>query len=100
MEFVYEPALQEYMRLKKKTIIVVEVAECNCTDLEVQELHIRLINERQADFFKNKKRFRSRVTDMGEVLLPPYRLEYDDTVIFGLKSFLGIKSVTQKGIRF
>ena len=39
-----------------------------------------------------------RKTDMGEVLLPPYRLHYADVIRFSLRSFLGIKSVRQEGI--
>ncbi len=100
MNFVYEPALQEYMRSKNKKIIVVEVAECNCTDLEVQELHVHFVDDKQAEYFKTKKKFRVRETEMGEVLLPPYRLEYNETVTFGLKKFLCFKYIRYEGIRF
>ncbi len=100
MEFVYEQALQEYMVQKGKKNIVVEVAESSHSDFDIQELHVHFINEKQTEFFKTKKRFRSKATSMGEVLLPPYRLEYDETVVFGLKSFLGIKMITHRGIRF
>jgi len=88
------------MRRKNKKTIIVEVAECNCTDLEVQELHVHFVDDKQAEYFKSKKRFRERETEMGEVLLPPYRLEYDEIVVFGLKSFLGFKYITHKGIKF
>lgn len=88
------------MRRKNKKTIIVEVAECNCTDLEVQELHVHFVDDKQAEYFKSKKRFRERETEMGAVLLPPYRLEYDEIVVFGLKSFLGFKYITQKGIKF
>jgi len=100
MNFIYEENLREYMRRKNKKTIIVEVAECNCTDLEVQELHVHFVDDKQAEYFKSKKRFRERETEMGEVLLPPYRLEYDEIVVFGLKSFLGFKYITHKGIKF
>lgn len=99
MEFVYEKDLQEYMKKKGKKTIVVEVVTANCSDFEITELNVHLINEKQAEYFKTKKKFRSKETEMGEVLLPPYRLEYDDTVTFGLKSFLGIKQLTWQGIK-
>lgn len=99
MNFVYEPALREYMQKKGKRIIIVEVATSNCSDFEVTELNVHFVNEKQADYFKDKKKFRSVENGVGEVLLPPYRLEYDETVTFGLKSFLGIKQVSYQGIR-
>lgn len=99
MEFVYEPALKEYMRKKKKTAVVVEVVTSNCSDFEITELHVHLANEKQADFFRRKKGFYSRKTAEGEVLLPPWRLEYEETVTFGLKTFLGFSMLTYRGIR-
>ncbi|MDO4299611.1 MAG: hypothetical protein Q4C59_14240 [Lachnospiraceae bacterium] len=99
MKFVYEEALQKYMLQKKKSIIAVEVITSDHSDFEVTELHVHLVNSKRADFFKTKKHFRSYATEVGEVFLPPYRLEYDETIIFGLKSFLWFKYVTQQGIR-
>lgn len=100
MQFIFEQPLQDYMAKTGKRTVIVEVAASNCSDFEVTELHVHLINEKQADYFKTKKHFRSREVSEGEVLLPPYRLEYADTITFGLKSFLWIKYVTHKGIGF
>lgn len=99
MEFVYEPALQEYMRKKKKTAVVIEVVTSNCSDFEITELHVHLANEKQAEFFRQKKGFQSRMTPEGEVLLPPYRLDYEETVTFGLKTFLGFGMLTYRGVK-
>lgn len=99
MQFKYEPALEKYMRQKGKKTIIVEVISSNSSDFEVTELHVHFANDRQTAFFKNTKHFRAIKTDMGEVLLPPYRLEYADTITFGIKSFLGIRYVAQEGIR-
>lgn len=98
MEFVYEPALIEYMQKKKKSIIVVEEVTINNSDIEITELHVHLIDERRANDFK-AKRYRSVKTNEGEVLLPPFKLKYNDVITFGLKSFLGIKYVSYKGIK-
>lgn len=99
MQIVLEESLKTYMREKGKRDIVVEVITSDSSDFEVTELHTHFINERQKEFFKTKKHFHSKETELGELLLPPYRLEYGETVTFRLKSFLFIKYVTQEGIR-
>ncbi|MDD6616483.1 MAG: hypothetical protein PUF13_10340, partial [Lachnospiraceae bacterium] len=99
MKFVFEQNLQDYMKRKNKTSVVVEVVTSNNSDFEVTELHVHLEDPKRADFFKTKKHFKSHETPEGEVLLPPYRLEYGETVTFGLKSFLWVKYVTYQGIR-
>ncbi|MBS7341264.1 MAG: hypothetical protein KIH00_13635 [Lachnospiraceae bacterium] len=99
MEFVYEQKLQNYMLQKGKKNIVVEEITSNNSDFEITELHIHLIDDRQAEFFKTKKSYYAKNTEMGQVLLPPFQLKYDDVITFGLKSFLGIKYVTCKGIQ-
>lgn len=97
MEFLYDDALREYMTAKGKRHIVVEVVSSDHSDFEVTELYAHIVGEKKAAEFK-RKRYVVRETDMGEVLLPPYRLHYAETVRFSLRSFLGIKSVRQEGI--
>ena len=97
MEFIYDEALRAYMTAKGKRHIVVEVVSSDRSDFEITELYPHIISEKKAAEFK-RKRFVVRETDMGEVLLPPYRLHYADTVRFFLRSFLGIKSIRQEGI--
>ncbi|MBP3604819.1 MAG: hypothetical protein J6J79_11800 [Lachnospiraceae bacterium] len=99
MEFTYEPKLIEYMNKKGKNIIVVEEVTSNNSDFEITELHVHLIDEKRADFFKTKQRYHGIKTKEGEVLLPPFRLKYDDVITFGLKSFLGIKYISYTGIQ-
>ena len=98
MKFIYEPALQEYMRQKRKNTIAVEVVTSNNSDFEVTELHVHLVDEKRAAFFIEKKHFREHMTEHASGLLPPYRLEYDETVTFGLKKFLFVRYVTWQGI--
>ena len=98
MHFLYSQKLQTYMRQKNKHNIIVEVISSNSSDFEVTELHVHFVNEKQTEFFLKNKHFRTLETDMGLVLLPPYRLEYEDTISFDLKSFLGFKYITQEGI--
>ncbi|EET61207.1 hypothetical protein BRYFOR_06852 [Marvinbryantia formatexigens DSM 14469] len=99
MKFVYEPALQEYMQRRRKNKIVVEVITSNNSDFEVTELHVHLADEKRAAFFIEKKHFRAHETEYGSVLLPPYRLEYEETVIFGLRKILFVHWLTWQGIR-
>ena len=99
MQFVYEPALKKYMLEKNKKNIIVEPVEINNSDFDVTELHVYFINDKQAESFKIKKKYKGYQTDLGEVLLPNYRLEYEETVVFGLKKFLFIPYITYKGIR-
>ncbi len=99
MTFTYEPALLEYMDKKGKNIIVVEEVTINNSDIELTELHVHLIDTKRAEEFKTKKRYRSIDTDAGAVLLPPFKLKFDDVITFGLKSFLGFKYLTYKGIK-
>lgn len=87
------------MKKKEKMAIVIEVVTSNCSDFEITELHVHLADRKQADFFVAKKGFRRQSTDCGEVLFPAYRLDYADTVVFGLRSFLGIRHLTYQGIK-
>lgn len=98
MNFIYEPTLLDYMQKKNKHTIVVEEITSNNSDFEITELHVHLIDEKQADFFKTKKRYYGITTEHGSVLLPPFQLKYEDTITFSLKSFLGIKYVAYQGI--
>lgn len=100
MNFIYEPELLEYMKEKGLSTVVVEVIDAQHSDIEIQDFHVRLVNEKIANLFKTEKKYRSVPTQHGEVLLPRYRLEYDDTITFGLKKFLCFKSMTFTGIRF
>jgi len=99
MEIIYEPELLAFMEKKNKNIIVVEEVSINNSDIEIMELHVHLISEAIADEFKKKKRYRTVPTEHGEVLFPPFKLKIAETVTFGLKSFLGIKYLSYKGIK-
>ena len=99
MRFEYEAPLLDYMMKKEMTTIAVEVISSSNSDFEVTELYVHLMKDKQAEYFKEKKRFRGISTEHGEVLLPPYRLEYDDTITFGLKKFWIFHSVRYEGIR-
>ena len=98
MNFTYTPELLEYMKKKNNTTILVELVELNNTDLEIMELTVRLADARTRDIFINKKQYRVIETEVGEVLLPVFPLDYSDTVSFGLKKFLCFKHISCQGI--
>ena len=97
MEFVYTPELIEYMRAKDRRYLVVEVVSSDHSDFEITELYAHIVSEKKAAEFL-KKRFVAKPAPVGEILLPPYRLHYAETVTFSLRSLFGIKSVRQEGI--
>ena len=99
MEFIFEPALLEYMEEKKQKNIIVQVAETH-SDIDIQEIHVHVISDRLAEFNITEKKYRVEETAFGRVLLPKYPLEYADKVVFGLKKFWFFKSVTFQGIDF
>ncbi len=99
MEFIVTPELAAYMEKQGKRNIVVEVASSDHSDFEVTELFLRLVNDRQAKELKEKKRYVGRPTNVGEAILPPYRLHYDEVVTFGLKKYWIFHKMTYEGVR-
>ena len=99
MEFKFEPKLLDYMQKHNKRTIVVELVEINNSDFEITELHVRFVNARLREQFLTKKRYRLHTTPHGEVLLPHFPLELEETVTFGLKSFLFFEHITYTGIK-
>lgn len=99
MEFRYEQPLRDYIRKSGKKFLLVEMVEINNSDIDVTELHVRFVNQRVRDLFVEKKRYRVFATELGEVLLPRFPLQIEETVTFSLRSFLGIKSVRCTGIK-
>lgn len=98
MNFVYEEKLREYIKKHNKKTLVVEMITVNNSDFEITELSVHFINERMRKIFTEKRRYRVFQTEMGEVLLPPFPLELEETVTFGLKSLLFFNSITYSGI--
>lgn len=99
MTFTYDAPLLEYMKKKERTTIAVEVMSSQNSDFEITELYVHLISDKQAAYFKEKKGFRGIPTEVGEVLLPRYRMDYDEVIRFRLKKFWIFHSIEQTGIR-
>lgn len=99
MEFRYEPELLDYIQKSGKSTIVVELVEVNNSDFEITELSVRFVDERMREHFLAKKHYLLFQTQYGEVMLPRFPLELEETVTFGLKSFLCFKRITYTGIK-
>ncbi len=99
MNFIIEDTLKEHMERVGKKNIVVELVTADTSDIEISELHVYLADDKQAGFFKEKKRYRGRETEVGEVLLPPFPLQYEEEVRFWLKKFWCFKFVGYEGIK-
>lgn len=99
MNFVYEDELIQYMKKTGKKHVLVELVTSDTSDIEIAELYVHLVDAGRAEEFKKKKRYRTKETEHGEVLLPPMKLQIEDTVTLGLKSFWFIRYMTYKGIR-
>ena len=100
MEFVYSEELIDYMTKKGKKNIIVEIAKSDSSDFNVEEFHIHLVSDKQADLFIKRQGFHPYETPVGRILLPNYKLEYSDTVSFGVKKILLWQIVTATGISF
>ena len=98
VRFSCTPALREHMKKSGRSTLVVEVVSSN-SDFEITELYIHLIKAAQAEEFRNRKGYRSAPLEEGEVLLPPYRLEYDEEVVFDLRKLWIFHSIHTRGIR-
>ena len=99
MEFKYTPELLEYMNKHSKKNISVEVAVSDHSDFEITELYLRFVKDDFAHYLRDKKNYILKETEIGYVLLPPYRLHYDDVITFGLKKIWIFHSITQIGIK-
>ena len=99
MEFICRPELANHMKKKGLDTILVEFVEINNSDLDVSELHVRLVDRRLRDLFVDKKGYRVEDAGWGTVLLPRYPLKLEEQVTFGLKKVLFINCLTYEGIK-
>ena len=98
MTFSYTKDLRDYMEKKCRKNIIVEVITCNA-DIDVTELHVFLADDKTSNFYKSQKKYKGIETEVGEVLLPPYRLEYEEEIVFDIKKVLCFKIVKYEGIK-
>lgn len=93
---VYTQRLKDYMGKKGYDTIAMEMLSPMGATADSTELHTKFVREKEAAKLKAKG-FRSFPGEVGEVLLER-GIECDDEVELGLRSFLGLKDITVKGI--
>ena len=99
MQFIISPELEEYMKKKRKTAISVEIASADHSDFEIAEMYLRLVDDETVRFLVEKKRGRVREASYGKVVLPAYRLHYDEVITFHLKRIWLFHKLIVDGIR-
>ena len=99
MNFIIEDTLKAHMQRTGKNNIIVEMVTAETSDIEISEIHVYLANDKQAAFFKEKKRYRGYAVEEGEVLLPKFPLQCEEEVRFWLKTFWCFKTVGYEGIK-
>ena len=99
MNVEYSPELLEQMQKKGRKNISIEVASSDHSDIEITEIFLRYVTDEFADYLVQKKKYKSVRTEVGQILLPPYRLDYDETVRFYLKKMWIFRKLEVEGVR-
>ncbi len=97
MNVTYEPRLIEYMQAKGFSAIVFEEISAVGCCADSTELYSRFARDGEAARLRGQGAWRIFPAPVGELFLSR-GLEVDDEVSLGLKSFLGIKDITYKGL--
>lgn len=97
MIITYEQNLQTYMKRKGYSYIAVEAISPKGCCADSTELLTRFVRDKDVQGLKNKGCGVLKAP-IGELLILTKGLEYDEHVIFGLRSFFGAKDITVKGI--
>ena len=98
MKITYTQKLIDYMQRKGYKHIVVEMAEASncCSGFATLSAHFASDREVASLSGKIVNRFEA---SLGDCIVLSRGVEYDDYVELGLRSFLGIKDITFKGMR-
>ncbi len=97
MNITYDDKLIQYMKKHNKEYILVEMVSPNA-DVDISELAVRFLDRKQADFYKEKKRFREIPAPVGSVIMDRHPLNFAEVVRFGLRDFFLFALPFQKGI--
>ena len=99
MIFLIDEALKLHMKHTGKNNIMVEMVTAETSDIEISELHVYLVDDKQAKIIKERKRYRGYEIEGGEVLFPPFPLQLQEEVRFWLKKVWIFKTVGYEGIK-
>lgn len=99
MKIEYSAEFADYMNRKRKTHAVVAVAEAAHSDIEVTEIFVRVCDEDHAKYLREKERYREVTDGDRRVMLPPYRLEYEDRLRFFIRKQFIFKTLAVEGVK-
>lgn len=97
MNITYEQNLQDYMKRKGYSYIAVEAISPKGCCADSTELLTRFVRDKDVQGLKSKG-CGVLEAPVGEILILTKGLEYDENIVFGLRSFFGAKDITVKGI--
>lgn len=98
MNIVYDQKLIDYMQRKNYCAIVIEQIDPIGCCADTSELLLRFVNKKGAEQLRDQA-IRQLDVPFGELFIMVRGLDYDEQIVFGLRSFLGLKDITVKGIR-
>ncbi len=95
-QVTYSPELVRYMRRKGFDHIAMELLSPMGATADSTELYTRFVREPEAAKLRQRG-WRCLPGECGDILIGR-GVEYDDRIELGLRSFLGLKDITVKGI--
>lgn len=98
MNVTYDQNLKDYMTRKGYTHIELGLAESKTCCSGFSEISTGFLTDKGLESLEGKI-VRRIPSEMGDVIVTARGLEYDDSLHFGLKSFLGVKDITVSGVR-
>jgi hypothetical protein len=98
MNVVYEQPLKDYMQKKGYAHIELGLAEAGTCCSGFADIYTGFLTEKGAERLKGKI-FGRIPGEVGDIIVTARGLEFDDEIVLGLKSFLGAKDITVKGVR-
>ena len=98
MKVTYDQKLIDYMAKKGYTNIELGLVQANTCCSGFADIYTGFLTDKGAASLKGKI-VRRIPGDVGEILVTERGLEFDEEIHLGLRSFLGAKDITVKGVR-
>lgn len=99
MSITFTPKLSAYMAKKGYSHVVIELVDSGTSTSGFADIVCRPVNQKGADLLGNKVVKVLQAEGGEQVLVTQRALEYDEDIVFDLKSFFGIKDIVVTGVR-
>lgn len=97
MHITYSEKLKQYMRDKNLSHIEIGVVEATGCCAGFSEIVVNFVVDKDVPKLKGKV-IRTLTGEIGDILVTSRIIEFDDTIHFDLKSFLGVKDISFTGL--